>query len=57
MKKVIDQLVASSHIPLSIIIVGIGNSDFGLMHILDDDDMNMMDSMGRKTQRDLVQFV
>ena len=56
-KQVIDLLVASSRLPLSIIIVGIGNADFGIMDRLDDDDMNMRDTKGRKTERDIVQFV
>lgn len=37
--------------------MGVGNSDFAIMHELDDDDCNMMDSKGQKTERDLVQFV
>jgi len=40
-----------------LIIVGIGNGDFGIMHELDDDDCKLVDSKGRKTTRDLVQFV
>ena len=42
---------------MSIIIVGVGNGDFGVMHELDDDDCQMRDSKGNKTVRDLVQFV
>lgn len=37
--------------------MGIGNGDFGIMHELDDDDCQLMDSRGRRTTRDLVQFV
>lgn len=47
MQASIDAIVAASHLPLSIIIVGIGNSDFGNMNKLDNDDMSMRDSMGR----------
>ncbi|CAD8128603.1 unnamed protein product [Paramecium sonneborni] len=57
MKETIDSIVASSHLPLSIIIVGVGDADFNNMSILDDDDGNLHDSFGRRTQRDLVQFV
>ncbi|CAD8183858.1 unnamed protein product [Paramecium pentaurelia] len=57
MKQTIDSIVASSHLPLSIIIVGVGDADFTNMSILDDDDGNLHDSFGRRTQRDLVQFV
>jgi hypothetical protein len=42
---------------MSLIIVGIGNGDFGIMHELDDDDCLMVDSKGNRTTRDLVQFV
>ena len=52
-----DLLVKCGKLPLSVIIVGIGDGDFGLMHRLDDDDCLMRDFEGNKTQRDLVQFV
>jgi hypothetical protein len=54
---VIDQIIACGRLPISIIIVGIGNSDFGIMNELDDDDCQLRDSKGNKTERDLVQFV
>ncbi|CAD8087146.1 unnamed protein product [Paramecium sonneborni] len=53
----IDDVIASSYLPLSIIIVGIGNADFKKMNILDNDDKNMLNSKGQKAVRDLVQFV
>jgi hypothetical protein len=37
--------------------VGIGDGDFAIMKDLDDDDAEMVDSNGNKTERDLVQFV
>lgn len=49
MKQTIDSIVASSHLPLSIIIVGVGDADFTNMSILDDDDGNLHDSFGRRT--------
>ena len=52
-----DLLVKCGKLPLSVIIIGIGDGDFGLMHRLDDDDCLMTDLNGNKTQRDLVQFV
>ena len=52
-----DLLVKCGRLPLSVIIVGIGNGDWGLMHRLDDDDCLMTDLNGNKTERDLVQFV
>lgn len=42
---------------MSVIIVGIGQGDFKIMHDLDDDNMEMVDSRGQRTERDLVQFV
>ena len=53
-----DLLVKCGRLPLSIIIIGIGNNeDWGIMHELDDDNCAMTDSQGNKTERDLVQFV
>lgn len=42
--------------PLSIIIIGVGNADFSNMIELDGD-QGLIDSMGKKAKRDLVQFV
>lgn len=56
-QQVIDRIIECCSLPISLIIVGIGNGDFGIMHQLDDDDCNLVDSNGRKTTRDLVQFV
>ena len=53
-----DLLVKCGKLPLSVIIVGIGQSgEWGIMHQLDDDDCQMTDFDGNKTIRDLVQFV
>jgi vacuolar-type H+-ATPase subunit F/Vma7 len=38
MQKTIDEIVRGSGLPLSIIIVGVGNEDFSSMHQLDADD-------------------
>lgn len=56
-QQVIDQIIECCHLPISIIIVGVGNGPFDIMNQLDDDDCNLVDSKGRKTSRDLVQFV
>lgn len=53
----IDQIIECCGLPISLIIVGVGNGDFGIMDELDDDDCNLVDSHGKKTTRDLVQFV
>jgi hypothetical protein len=52
-----DLLIQCSRLPLSVIIVGIGSGDFGLMHNIDDNRMLMTDKFGRRTERDLVTFV
>jgi len=57
MTQTIDSLVAMSKQPISVIIVGIGNSDFRGMVQLDGDEEALVDSDGNKISRDLVQFV
>jgi hypothetical protein len=57
MDDTIDSLVEASYMPVSVIIIGIGNRDFGNMDILDADDKPLFDRSGRKAARDLVQFV
>ena len=53
----IDQLIEASFLPLSVIIVGIGNADFSNMVLLDADENPLINSKGVKAARDLVQFV
>ena len=53
----IEELVEGSFLPLSVIIIGVGNQDFTNMHILDADDKPLYNSKGVKAARDLVQFV
>jgi len=38
MRETIELIVQASHLPLSIVIVGVGNADFGNMERLDSDD-------------------
>ena len=57
MDDTIDALVEASFLPISVIIIGIGNGDFGNMDILDADEEPLFDRNGRKADRDLVQFV
>ena len=56
-KETIDQLVEGSFLPLSVIIIGVGNTDFSKMSILDADENPLENSKGEKASRDLVQFV
>ena len=56
-QETIDSIVQASLLPLSIIIIGIGNSDFKKMETLDGDSVPLISSNGQKRIRDLVQFV
>ena len=53
----IDALVEASYYPLSVIIIGIGNTNFAKMDELDADEDPLISRKGIKRQRDLVQFV
>jgi copine 5/8/9 len=56
MKESIDAIIEASKLPMSIIIVGIGDGNFANMHKLDSDDKKL--TSGKKTAiRDIVQFV
>jgi len=58
MDQTIDAIIDASGMPLSIIIVGVGQADFASMHRLDSDDHLLTSPMtGKKAQRDIVQFV
>jgi len=52
-----DLIVAGSHLPFSIIIVGVGEENFQLMKQLDSDDALLRNSRGEMALRDVVQFV
>ena len=56
MNETISSIVKAAYLPMSIIIVGVGNGDFGAMETLDGDD-GLIDGNGVKCKRDLVQFV
>jgi hypothetical protein len=56
MDQTIEQIIKSSTLPMSIIIVGVGEADFTKMDFLDSDDKLL--SLGSlKAERDIVQFV
>ena len=57
MQATVNQIVMASRLPISIIIVGVGNADFSSMEQLDGDDGLLRDSTGRPASRDIVQFV
>lgn len=51
-----EAIVQASVLPMSIIIVGVGNADFAAMNELDGDSVRIS-SRGRLAERDIVQFV
>ena len=57
MAETVDTLVEGSFLPLSVIIIGIGNYSFKEMIDLDGDYHPLVNSKGIKRMRDLVQFV
>jgi hypothetical protein len=57
MVQTIDALVEASFLPISVIIVGVGNADFSNMDVLDADDNPLVSSKNVRAARDLVQFV
>lgn len=50
-------IVRASRLPMSIIIVGVGNADFSDMRLLDGDDGPLRCPRGVPAARDIVQFV
>uniref|UniRef100_A0A8C4NR37 C2 domain-containing protein n=1 Tax=Dicentrarchus labrax TaxID=13489 RepID=A0A8C4NR37_DICLA len=52
-----EAIVQASHLPMSVIIVGIGNADFSDMQMLDGDDGILRSPKGEPVLRDIVQFV
>ncbi|TMW56857.1 hypothetical protein Poli38472_006867 [Pythium oligandrum] len=57
MDATVEAIVAASHLPLSIVIVGVGNADFSAMDALDADGKLLRARSGRQAVRDIVQFV
>merc|ERR1712168_495267 len=56
MYQTTEAIVSAASLPISIIIVSIGDADFEAMDILDGDDVRLS-SRGRYAERDIVQFV
>uniref|UniRef100_A0A0L8FPC8 C2 domain-containing protein n=2 Tax=Octopus bimaculoides TaxID=37653 RepID=A0A0L8FPC8_OCTBM len=56
MPQTMEAVVNASKLPMSIIIIGIGDADFEAMEILDGDEVRVS-SRGKYAERDIVQFV
>lgn len=56
MKETISEIVNASSLPLSIVIIGLGDEDFTRMVQLDSDNRKLR-SGGRQAVRDILQFV
>lgn len=50
-------IVDLSQFPCSVIIIGVGSEDFKNMYTLDAGQHGLTDDQGRKSTRDIVQFV
>ncbi|RZF42501.1 hypothetical protein LSTR_LSTR004420 [Laodelphax striatellus] len=57
MNETTNAIVAASTLPLSIVIVGVGDADFSAMEQLDADKVALCSQQGVKAARDIVQFV
>lgn len=58
MRETVSAIVRASGLPLSIVIVGVGDADFTAMEILDADEAPLRcAATGRVMERDIVQFV
>eukprot|EP01119_Soliformovum_irregulare_P011920 TRINITY_DN3051_c0_g1_i1.p1 TRINITY_DN3051_c0_g1~~TRINITY_DN3051_c0_g1_i1.p1 ORF type:complete len:604 (+),score=195.97 TRINITY_DN3051_c0_g1_i1:84-1895(+) len=57
MQQTMDEIVLAANLPLSIIIVGVGNADFAAMDQLDGDEVPIRSTNGTLVSRDIVQFV
>ena len=57
MEDTINCIIDASKLPLSVVIIGIGEHDFSKMDILDGDEEPLKNSSGEVRKRDIVQFV
>jgi hypothetical protein len=57
MEATVSKIVEASALPLSIVIVGVGQANFDAMNFLDSDGKSLKDVDGRIALRDIVQFV
>lgn len=55
--ETLTAIIKASRLPMSIIIIGVGNAEFGQMDALDSDNQMLRDHFGNTAARDIVQFV
>lgn len=53
----VDKLVTCSNMPVSVLIVGVGDADFSMMYKLDNDKGKLTNVKHEPMARDCVQFV
>jgi hypothetical protein len=56
MANTLQAVVSASQLPLSLLIVGVGNEDFAAMEALDSDKKRLRAPSGQQAARDIVQF-
>ena len=52
-----EAIVEASHLPISVIMIGVGNADFTAMQFLDSDKTLLRPPGGKTAARSIVQFV
>lgn len=57
MSETIEWVIEAANLPMSVIIIGVGNENFKQMEVLDGDSRNLTSDTGRRAARDIVQFV
>lgn len=57
MPQTIQAIVDATSLPMSVIIVGVGQADFSNMELLDGDNGTLRAPNGQESKRDIVQFV
>lgn len=56
-EETVDRIVKASTLPLSIIVVGVGDKDFSLIEELDSDQNLLKSKSGETCERDIVDFI
>lgn len=57
LKETSELIADNCNLPISIVIIGVGSSEFYCMNELDGDQKRLVNSYGKESERDIVQFV